>query len=97
MSNKIENEAANDFIGSETGKRSLDSPIGKVIIGVLIAWSVFQLWYASPIPFALNFGIFNEDQAKFIHLAFATFLGCRSRAYRRSNSTLFTRIQRSTD
>jgi len=37
MSNKIENEAANDFIGSETGKRSLDSPIGKVIIGVLIA------------------------------------------------------------
>ena len=66
---------AEEFIGSETGSRSLDGTIGRIVIGILIAWTCFQLWYASPIPFALNFGVFNEDQAKFIHLAFAVFLG----------------------
>ena len=66
---------AKDFIASETGNRTLDGTVGKFVFIILIAWTCFQLWYASPIPFALNFGVFNEDQAKFIHLAFAVFLG----------------------
>ena len=52
-------------------------PVGKV--GVLLAivaamWSVFQLWYASPLPFTFRWGIFNDTEARSIHLAFATFL-----------------------
>ena len=36
-----------------------------------VGWSLFQLWYTSPLPFALNFGIFNDTEARGFHLAFA--------------------------
>ncbi len=73
MSNN-QSKNAEDFIGSEIGSRDLTSPLGKCVVALLIAWSLFQLWYASPVPFMLNFGTFNEDQAKFIHLSFAMML-----------------------
>src|SRR5690606_10015351 len=38
-------------------------------------WSLFQLWYASPLPFALNWGIFNDTEARALHLGIAMFLG----------------------
>jgi TRAP-type uncharacterized transport system fused permease subunit len=41
---------------------------------VTLAWSLFQLWIASPLPFALGFGVFNDTQSRAIHLAFAVFL-----------------------
>lgn len=66
--------SAEEFLGSETGSRNLDGPLGKFIIGILILWSVFQLWYASPLPFIVDFAKFNSDEARFIHLAFALFL-----------------------
>jgi len=66
---------AQDFIGSETGSRELRTPLGQLITFTLIAWACFQLWYASPLPFLINFGVLNEDQAKFVHLSFAIFLG----------------------
>jgi len=62
------------LLSSETGSRNLTGPIGKMTIALLISWSCFQLWFASPLPFWLNFGVLNEDQAKFIHLSFALFL-----------------------
>jgi TRAP-type uncharacterized transport system fused permease subunit len=39
-----------------------------------VAWSLFQLWYASPLAFYFNILIFNATQARAIHLAFAIFL-----------------------
>ncbi|MBB1488884.1 TRAP transporter permease [Oceanospirillum sediminis] len=69
-----QNDEIDKLLKSETGSRSLDGPLGKLVIGLLVTWSLFQLWYASPIPFMLNIGVFNEDQAKFIHLSFAVFL-----------------------
>ena len=62
------------LLKSETGSRSLDGPFGKLVLTLLISWSLFQLWYASPLPYMFNFAVFNEDQAKFIHLSFAVFL-----------------------
>ena len=35
-----------------------------------ITWSLFQLWYASPLPFILDFGKFIDVPARAIHLAF---------------------------
>jgi TRAP transporter 4TM/12TM fusion protein len=70
----VESKNAEEFIGSEIGSRDLSSPLGKCIVLILIAWSLFQLWYASPLPFMFNFAAFNEDQAKFIHLSFAVML-----------------------
>jgi TRAP transporter 4TM/12TM fusion protein len=36
---------------------------------------LFQLWYASPLPFALGILNFNFAEARSLHLAFALFLG----------------------
>lgn len=69
-----DNQVVDDLLKSETGARSLLGFQHKLVITLLIAWSAFQLWYASPLPFIFNFGTLNEDQAKFIHLSFAIFL-----------------------
>ncbi|MGB5613173.1 MAG: TRAP transporter fused permease subunit, partial [Sedimenticolaceae bacterium] len=45
-----------------------------MLFGVPVAWSLFQLWYASPLPFQLGLGVFNNTEARSIHLAFAIFL-----------------------
>ncbi|RVU29563.1 TRAP transporter permease [Neptunomonas marina] len=73
-SDKDSDQTIEELLNSETGSRALSGSMGKLVIGLLLSWSVFQLWYASPLPFIFNFATFNEDQAKFIHLAFATFL-----------------------
>ncbi|MXU64555.1 TRAP transporter permease [Oceanomicrobium pacificus] len=59
---------------SDTGGRSPSGPIGTFIMLVALAWSLFQLWFASPIPFMVGFGVFNDTEARSIHLAFAIFL-----------------------
>ncbi|RUS59053.1 TRAP transporter fused permease subunit [Pseudorhodobacter sp. E13] len=41
---------------------------------VALAWSLFQLWFASPLPFIFGIGVFNDTEARSIHLAFAIFL-----------------------
>ncbi|MFO7713197.1 TRAP transporter permease [Desulfosarcina sp.] len=60
---------------TETGARNPTGKIPKhVLFYVPLAWTLFQLWYASPLPFLFNFGIFNSTEARSIHLAFAIFL-----------------------
>ncbi|UCZ57846.1 TRAP transporter permease [Desulfurispirillum indicum] len=59
---------------SETGGRQPMGIQGKIIWTVALTWSLFQLWYASPLPFALGFGVFNTTEARSIHLSFAVFL-----------------------
>jgi TRAP-type uncharacterized transport system fused permease subunit len=54
------------------------APHGSIPKGVLffvpLVWSLFQLWYSSPLPFLLDFFVINDTQARSIHLAFAMFL-----------------------
>lgn len=59
---------------ADTGGRRPEGIVAQLIIYTALAWSIFQVWYPSPLPFTLNFGVFNETQAKVIHLAFAIFL-----------------------
>lgn len=59
---------------SDTGGRSPSRPIAYLISGTALAWSLFQLWFASPLPFMLRWGVFNDTEARSIHLAFAIFL-----------------------
>ncbi len=59
---------------SDTGARSPAGIPGKILIGVPLLWSLFQLWYASPLPFIFRFAILNDTEARAIHLAFAIFL-----------------------
>ncbi len=69
-----------DLVAStDTGARAPSGIPGKIILGVAIAWSLFQLWYASPLPFIDwpvigSFGVFNSTEARSIHLAIAIFL-----------------------
>ncbi len=46
-------------------------------------WSLFQLWVASPLPYTLGFGVFNDSETRFIHLALALFLAYASFPWRR--------------
>ncbi len=59
---------------SDTGGRQPGLPVKRLMLGVALAWSLFQLWIASPLPFALGIGVFNDTQSRSIHLAFAVFL-----------------------
>ena len=59
---------------SDTGGRGATGTVGLFLTCVALAWSLFQLWIASPIPFMVGFGVFNDTEARSIHLAFAMFL-----------------------
>jgi TRAP transporter 4TM/12TM fusion protein len=43
----------------------------KIVLGIAILWTFFQLWYASPFPFWFNIGMFKGLPARAIHLGFA--------------------------
>ncbi len=55
----------------ELGKRSLSGHEHVLVSTVLISWAFFQIWYASSLPFWFGFGIFNDTEARAIHLAFS--------------------------
>lgn len=59
---------------SDTGARNPKGIYGKILWLIPLCWSLFQLWYASPLPFTFNIGIFNDTEARAIHLTFAIFL-----------------------
>ncbi|HLS43625.1 MAG TPA: TRAP transporter large permease subunit, partial [Paenalcaligenes sp.] len=58
----------------DRGGRSVAGVLGAIIFVGALIWALFQLWYASPLPFKLNVGIFNDTEARALHLAFALFL-----------------------
>ncbi|MCB1859978.1 MAG: C4-dicarboxylate ABC transporter, partial [Gammaproteobacteria bacterium] len=59
---------------TDSGARHPTGLSRKLLFGVPLVWSLFQLWYASPLPFILGFGVLNDTEARSIHLAFALFL-----------------------
>src|SRR5690606_11928479 len=59
---------------ADTGGLQVSGVVGAVLLWAAVAWSVFQLWYASPLPFILGFGVLNDTEARAIHLGFALFL-----------------------
>ncbi len=82
MAEKTENPAVSDsaklqemVAESDTGGRAPKGAVATALMLVALAWSLFQLWYASPLPFAVGFFVFNDTEARSIHLAFAIFLG----------------------
>ncbi|EHK59191.1 TRAP transporter permease [Allomesorhizobium alhagi] len=59
---------------ADPGGRHAAGVAGQVLLWVAVAWSLFQLWYASPLAFVFGFGILNDTEARAIHLGFALFL-----------------------
>ena len=45
---------------ADTGGRTPAGPVGLLLLVTAVTWSLFQLWYASPLPFMLNFAILGR-------------------------------------
>ena len=58
-----------DYTGRKHGPR-----LAVIVSGIAAAWSLFQLWIASPLPFMFDFGILVDVPARGIHLAFGLLL-----------------------
>ncbi len=63
-----------ELIAQDVGARLPEGAMAGVIAGLALAWSLFQLWIASPLPFLLRFGVLNDTETRSIHLAFALLL-----------------------
>ena len=59
---------------ADTGGRKPGGAVAQLMLWTAVGWSLFQLWYASPLPFALGFGVLNDTQARSWHLAIGLFL-----------------------
>ena len=59
---------------SDLGGRSPIGIVGMLLLWVAVAWSVFQVWYASPLPFTFGVFILNDTEARALHFAFSIFL-----------------------
>ncbi len=71
MSQKIQNKIKDKIKEDISPTRNLSGIHLKIVFGIAILWTLFQLWYASPFPFWLNFGMFKGLPARAIHLGFA--------------------------
>ena len=75
-------------VETDTGARNPGKIASFIIIAAAFAWSIFQLWIASPLPFMVadatwlhpilpfnyNLLIINDTKARYIHLFFALLL-----------------------
>lgn len=68
------NPTLDELAQKDTGARVTGPSTTKLIAAIAMSWSLFQLWYASPLPFSLGVGIFTHGEARAIHLTFAIFL-----------------------
>ena len=60
---------------TDSGARNPTGAVSKkILFWVPLTWTIFQLWYASPLPFIFNIFVLNDTEARAIHLAFAVFL-----------------------
>ena len=85
---KIENKINEDL----SPTRNLTGFHLKLVAIIAITWSLFQLWYASPFPFWLNFGMFKGLPARAIHLGFALLLAFLIFPYARGKKVNFIDI-----
>ena len=85
---KIENKINEDL----SPTRNLKGFHLKLVAIIAITWSLFQLWYASPFPFWLNFGMFKGLPARAIHLGFALLLAFLIFPYARGKKVNFIDI-----
>jgi len=70
----IDSKKVEEVLQTETGGRAATGTAAKILFVVPLLWSLFQLWIASPLPYIVEFGVFNSTEARSIHLAFAAFL-----------------------
>jgi len=78
-----DNDLQDLVAASDTGSRNPKGAVGIFMAGLALVWSLFQLFNASHIPYLLTdltgIGlVFNSDESRAIHLAFAFALAAMS-------------------
>ena len=71
MNQNIQNKIVDKISEDISPTRNLTGLHLKIVFGIAILWTFFQLWYASPFPFWFNIGMFKGLPARAIHLGFA--------------------------
>jgi TRAP transporter 4TM/12TM fusion protein len=74
MNKNIESKIVDKISEDISPTRNLTGLHLKIVLGIAILWTFFQLWYASPFPFWFNIGMFKGLPARAIHLGFALIL-----------------------
>ncbi|MBU3000923.1 TRAP transporter permease [Roseovarius nubinhibens] len=76
MTDKIHQAELDDLIAeNDTGARDPRGAARKIVLGFALAWPLYQLYMASPLPFLTGVLLIDDSQQRAIHLAFALFLG----------------------
>lgn len=73
-SKKVDEDILPDLLDKDIGARNPTGMTGMLILVVAVAWSLFQLWIASPFQYNFDFLALNNTETRSIHLAFAVFL-----------------------
>jgi TRAP transporter 4TM/12TM fusion protein len=72
----IAGDGASDLLERFEGPKERLQPPFLILIPIVgFIWSLWQLWIASPLPFALGFGIFTDLPARALHLGFGLLMG----------------------
>ena len=59
---------------ADLGGRKPTGLLRAVVFAACLGWSLLQLWYASPLPYAFRVFVLNDTQMRALHLALAVFL-----------------------
>ena len=59
---------------TDLGGRMPTGLTARVVAWTCLAWSLLQLWYASPLPFTFNLFVLNSTEMRSLHLGFGLFL-----------------------
>ncbi|MCC7428540.1 MAG: TRAP transporter permease [Alphaproteobacteria bacterium] len=69
----------------DLGAREPKGQVGRFLFFLALAWALFQLFYASPLPFIFSAVLMDDAQTRAVHLAFGMFLAFTAfPAFRRS-------------
>ncbi|MGX9417778.1 TRAP transporter permease [Vibrio sp. WJH972] len=73
---QLDDKELQDLVTSNDmgARKPNNKAIVKLMAGVAIAWSLFQIWIASPLPYMVGWGVFASGEARSVHLGFAIFL-----------------------
>ena len=71
---ETDDNPAQEMMRRDTGEVALAGTWAWIFSAIALAWSLFQLWIASPLPFMLKFGLIDGVEARSIHLTFALIL-----------------------
>jgi TRAP transporter 4TM/12TM fusion protein len=59
---------------ADLGGRTPSGAAARVVAWTCLAWSLLQLWYASPLPFTFNVFVLNSTEMRSLHLGLGLFL-----------------------